>query len=66
MATIKISELNPIGSELFSDSESYIEELSEVELDTLNINGGGTPLIYVTTRYALSIVTVSLTVYLGE
>ncbi len=41
MANVKISDLkNPQGSKLFSDPESYISELSELELDTLNINGG--------------------------
>ncbi|OUL17855.1 hypothetical protein [Nostoc sp. 106C] len=29
MAVIKISELRPAGSELFQDSESFLNELSE-------------------------------------
>ncbi|MBD2448157.1 hypothetical protein H6G76_13470 [Nostoc sp. FACHB-152] len=29
MASIKISELRPAGSELFQDSESFLNELSE-------------------------------------
>jgi hypothetical protein len=29
MASIKISELRPVGSELFQDSESFLNELSE-------------------------------------
>ena len=41
MANVKISELHPIGFELFSDSESYMKELSEAELNAFNINGGG-------------------------
>ncbi|QLE39982.1 hypothetical protein FD723_05570 [Nostoc sp. C052] len=32
MATIKISDLRPMGSELFFDSESYLTELSDDEL----------------------------------
>ncbi len=40
MTTVKISELYPIGFKLLSDTESYIEELSEAELDTLKIIGG--------------------------
>jgi hypothetical protein len=32
MAFIKINELRPAGSELFQDSESYLNELSEQEL----------------------------------
>ncbi len=34
MATIKISELRPTGYELFSDSESYISDLSDREFDS--------------------------------
>lgn len=29
MASIKISELRPLGSELFQDQESFLHELSE-------------------------------------
>jgi hypothetical protein len=32
MATLKISELNPAGSELFQGSENFLEELSDREL----------------------------------
>lgn len=38
MASIKISELQPTGLNLFSDSESYMKELSDGEL--VNIQGG--------------------------
>ncbi|MGK7943526.1 MAG: hypothetical protein AB4058_03570 [Microcystaceae cyanobacterium] len=31
MANIKVNELNPAGSELFSDSESFLNELNAVE-----------------------------------
>ncbi len=41
MATINISDLLPTGSELFSDSESYMSELGDSELDI--INGGSSP-----------------------
>ncbi|MCU0536236.1 MAG: hypothetical protein MUD14_20305 [Hydrococcus sp. Prado102] len=37
MANITISNLNPVGSELFSDSESYLNQISEEEL---KIQGG--------------------------
>jgi hypothetical protein len=40
MASIKISDLRPAGSDLFSDSESYISELGDSELNI--INGGFT------------------------
>lgn len=42
MASITIFDLNPTGSELFFDSESYLKELSEAELA---IQGGATPFL---------------------
>ncbi|WP_138499835.1 hypothetical protein [Nostoc sp. PA-18-2419] len=33
MATIKISDLHPAGSELFVDSESYLNNLTDEELN---------------------------------
>jgi hypothetical protein len=39
MPTIKIDDLHPTGAELFSDSESYMNELGDGELD---IYGGRT------------------------
>ena len=42
MANIKINNLNPAGSELFNDSESYLDELTTEEL---NVIGGGTPAV---------------------
>lgn len=39
MANIKISDLRPAGSDLFSDPESYINELSEGEF--AEVIGGG-------------------------
>lgn len=38
MASIKISNLYPAGSELFKDSENFMTELVDSELG--NINGG--------------------------
>jgi hypothetical protein len=32
MATIKISELRPVGAELFQDSESFLDELNSQEM----------------------------------
>ncbi|MGB6297882.1 MAG: hypothetical protein WBF90_17095 [Rivularia sp. (in: cyanobacteria)] len=32
MASIKISELRPVGSELFVDSESFLNELNDQEI----------------------------------
>lgn len=41
MATINISDLRPTGSDLFSDSESYMKELGDSEIHT--IHGGSSP-----------------------
>jgi hypothetical protein len=40
MATITISNLHPTGSDLFSDSESYLRELSNE--DIVQVQGGST------------------------
>ncbi|MBH8555023.1 hypothetical protein I8751_22280 [Nostocaceae cyanobacterium CENA357] len=41
MATIKIDNLYVTGSEFFSDSESYLDQLLEMsESDVLSIKGG--------------------------
>lgn len=42
MSSITISKLNPAGSELFSDSESYLTQLSEQELE---MKGGIWPIV---------------------
>lgn len=42
MASINISELKPAGSELFSDSESFLNELGEREqMQLMQVQGGG-------------------------
>ena len=46
MATIKISDLHSAGSELFMDSESYLNELTHEEM---NMTHGGSSLICVAT-----------------
>jgi hypothetical protein len=38
MASIQLSELNVAGSELFQDSESFLNEMNDV--DTISIQGG--------------------------
>jgi hypothetical protein len=38
MASIKIHNLRPAGSELFKDSESFLNELTEGEIST--VEGG--------------------------
>lgn len=42
MSTIKVSDLQPTGFDLFSDSESYMRELSDAELA---LEGGVSSLI---------------------
>jgi len=42
MGNIKISDLCSTGSELFSDSESYMSELNDSAIDS--ISGGTTPI----------------------
>jgi hypothetical protein len=42
MANINICDLRPTGSDLFSDSEGYMNELGDYELHT--INGGSSPI----------------------
>jgi hypothetical protein len=42
MASIKISELRPAGSELFQDSESFLNELSESREMAQVIGGANT------------------------
>jgi hypothetical protein len=41
MASIKISDLRPSGLDLFVDSESFLNDLSDSDL--ANTNGGATP-----------------------
>lgn len=44
MPTIKISDLKPSGSELFIDSESYLDAMSDEEINTTN--GGSSVVCY--------------------
>lgn len=41
MSSIIISNLNPVGSTLLSDSESFLNDLSDMEV--FSIQGGSTP-----------------------
>ena len=43
MAKIAISELRPAGADLFDGSESFLQELTDTELN--GTKGGGTPTI---------------------
>ncbi|HBB33686.1 MAG TPA: hypothetical protein DDZ80_29370 [Cyanobacteria bacterium UBA8803] len=62
MANIAISNLSPSGSDLFDDSESYLQELSEQEL---NLQGGAaisTPFTVTT----ITTVTITITITLRD
>jgi hypothetical protein len=63
MATIKISDLHSVGSELFMDSESYLNELTDEELNTQ----GGFPTVFTPAStpacvIAISVSTVTITI----
>lgn len=49
MPNIKINDLHPAGFELFSDSESYMNELGDGEFDSIS-GGTGSPVISIVTR----------------
>jgi hypothetical protein len=61
MATIKISELRPAGSEFFQDSESFLNELNDQEVLT-TVGGGSvaTAISQVSRSLGISIVTESV------
>jgi hypothetical protein len=47
MANITISDLRPAGADLFSDSESYLHELTDSEmLGTLGGRGGAVVILW--------------------
>ncbi|WP_193193984.1 hypothetical protein [Nostoc sp. MG11] len=50
MANIKIHNLRPAGSELFNDSESFLNELTEGEITT--VEGG---LVSLTLTYSVTV-----------
>ena len=58
MAVIKISELRPAGSELFQDSESFLNELNDQEMSTLG--GGDVFITQATASLGVSIVSLTL------
>jgi hypothetical protein len=46
MAIIAINELRPVGSAFFSDSESFMDVLTESEVG--GVNGGLSPVVFYT------------------
>ncbi|MDF5706646.1 MAG: hypothetical protein PUP90_02920 [Nostoc sp. S4] len=67
MATIKISDLRPAGSDFFMDSESYLNELTDEELSLTH--GGSTPwciALGVTIAVTVCSCAWQLSIYLGR
>lgn len=62
MTQLKLSELSPAGSELFQDSESFLEELSDRELDFVT---GGDDLNTVVTQNSQSVGTIHTATIVG-
>lgn len=57
MSTVKLTELQPLGSELFDDSESYLNELQEQDLKAIHGGGGYSALtsaVYVNSQITAS------------
>ena len=60
MATIKITNLEPAGADLFNDSENYLNELSNQELEL--VNGGKSIISSITIPITITI-TITITRY---
>lgn len=52
MASIKIDNLGPAGSDMFKDSESFLNELTE---DKLGVSGGARATLTVTISLSVSL-----------
>ena len=63
MAEIKLSQLRPAGSELLQDSESFLNELNERELE--NVVGGST-IISVASQNTVSVGTINTVTDVGQ
>lgn len=62
MAKLTISELNPAGSELFQDSENFLEELSDRELGVVV---GGADINSVVTQNSASVGSIQTATVVG-
>jgi hypothetical protein len=62
MATLKISELNPAGAELFQDSENFLEELSDREIGLVV---GGLEINSVVTQNTVSVGSIQTATVVG-
>ena len=63
MAEIKLSELRPAGSELLQDSENFLNELSDREIE--NVVGGDT-IASVASQNSISVGTVNSITDVGQ
>ena len=63
MAEIKLSELRPAGSELLEDSESFLNELNDRDLE--NVVGGDT-IATVASQASISVGTVNTITDVGQ
>ena len=62
MAEIKLSELRPAGSELLEDSESFLNELNDRELENVV---GGDSIVSVASQNSVSVGTVNTVTDVG-
>lgn len=63
MAEIKLSELRPAGSELLEDSESFLNEMNDRDLE--NVVGGST-IVSVASQNSISVGTVNTVTDVGQ
>lgn len=68
MSTIKISDLHSTGAELFSDSESYMNELSEGVIGTIQGGFSSWKCVRVSARFSVvsAVVSASVALTAGE
>jgi hypothetical protein len=53
MATIKICDLHPTGADLFQDSENYLNELTDEELDLTQGGKTGSVVITIASKWSV-------------
>jgi hypothetical protein len=63
MAEIKLSELRPAGSELLQDSENFLNELNDREIE--NVVGGNT-IASVASQNSISVGTINTVSNVGQ
>ena len=63
MAEIKLSELRPAGSELLEDSESFLNELNDRDLENV---AGGFSIASVASQASISVGTINTITDVGQ